>query len=286
MFFTMRVSVLCLAAAGLQAQSVTPLVTFDRTNGSGSASLAQAASGLIYGVTRAGGSSVNGGPCGSSGCGTAFKMTLTGTLTTLYNFSGSDGSGPQGLTLATNGDFYGNAGGGGALNEGLIFKLTPAGSLSQLASFDGTDGISPIGALVQATNGSFYGATLSGGANTCFSIYQCGAVFKVTPSGSLSAVASFNGSDGFQPLAGLIQATDCNFYGTTDFGGANAGPYGQGAGAVFKMTPAGKLTTLYSFCAQANCSDGMSPAAELVEGPDGSFYGTTQFGGVTPFCTG
>lgn len=88
----------------------------------------------------------------------------------------------------------------------------------------------------------------------------------MTPAGTLTALQSFAGANGFQPLAGLIQATDGNFYGTTELGGATSTQAPDGAGTVFKITPAGKLSTLYSFCGQPNCADGMFPGAALVQG--------------------
>src|ERR1700690_696582 len=95
-----------------------------------------------------------------------------------------------------------------------------------------------------------------------------------TPSGQvLTTLVSFDGSNGLEPLASLIQGADGNFYGTTYGGGTND------EGTVFKITPAGSLTTLYSFCSQAGCVDGAVPIAGLVQGSDGNFYGTTAEGG-------
>jgi uncharacterized repeat protein (TIGR03803 family) len=85
---------------------------------------------------------------------------------------------------------------------------------------------------------------------------------------------SFDTADGAYPHAELIQASDGNFYGTTEAGGANGG------GTVFQITPAGVLTTLYSFCAQADCADGKAPVAGLLQATDGNFYGTTELGGA------
>jgi uncharacterized repeat protein (TIGR03803 family) len=99
-----------------------------------------------------------------------------------------------------------------------------------------------------------------------------GTVFKITPGGTLTTLYSFCSqsgcADGIQPEAGLVQGTDGNFYGTTAFGGANA------EGTVFKITPGGTLTTLYSFCSQSGCTDGIEPEAGLVQA-GGNFYGTT-----------
>ena len=86
--------------------------------------------------------------------------------------------------------------------------------------------------------------------------------------------AQTNCADGAYPFAGLIQATDGNFYGTTGERGIN------GNGTVFKITPQGKLATLYSFCAQTNCADGAYPGAGLTQAPNGEFYGTTVYGGA------
>jgi uncharacterized repeat protein (TIGR03803 family) len=107
-----------------------------------------------------------------------------------------------------------------------------------------------------------------------------GTVFKMLPGGKLNILYSFCSlakcADGSHPYAGLIQATDGNFYGTTNRGGAND-PYD---GTVFRITPAGKLTTIYNFCSLPNCTDGLSPFAGLIQGTDGDLYGTTQGGGT------
>jgi uncharacterized repeat protein (TIGR03803 family) len=200
-------------------------------------------------------------------------------LTTMHSFSGGDGVNPYaGLVQGTDGNFYGTASGGGANLEGTVFKITPGGMLTTLHSFCSqpgcTDGNFPQAGLVQATDGNFYGTTAYGGTNGNY-----GTVFKITPSGTLTTLYSFNGTDGAAPFAGLVQASDGNFYGTTDFGGAN------GDGTVFKITPSGTLTTLYTFCAQGGeCTDGADPNG-LVQASDGNFYGTTWSGGDNGYGT-
>jgi uncharacterized repeat protein (TIGR03803 family) len=154
----------------------------------------------------------------------------------------------------------------------------PAQGFKNLVSFDGPNGANPyLMSLIQGRDGNFYGTTSSGGANEG----GPGTVFRVTPGGVLTTLHSFcaqNGcGDGDQPAAGLVQATDGNFYGTTPFGGPyNTNCFFGGCGTIFKITPAGTLTTLYSFCSQTNCSDGTNPYGGLVEGIDGNLYGTTS----------
>ena len=130
--------------------------------------------------------------------------------------------------------------------------------------------------LVQGSDGNFYVTTSGYSSNPC----HCGAVFRITPSGSLTSLYSFRGgNDGGVPTAPLVQGSDGNFYGTTTRGGTNVEFFGlpPGYGTVFRVTPSGILTNLYSF----HGSDGAFPDAGLVEGNDGYFYGTTQFGGAS-----
>ena len=149
-----------------------------------------------------------------------------------------------------------------------------AQTFTSLASFDGADGVDPqYMSLVQGIDGNFYGTTDGGGAN------GNGTVFKITPEGTLTTLHSFclqlpDCSDGAEPQAGLVLASNGDFYGTTYGGGVN------GYGTVFKITAAGTLTTLYSFCAKKDCADGSLPYAALVQGTDGDFYGTTGYGGA------
>jgi uncharacterized protein (TIGR03437 family) len=150
----------------------------------------------------------------------------------------------------------------------------PAQTFTMLASFNGANGAGPgYGALVVGSDGNFYGTTSVGGAN------DEGTIFKMTLAGILTTMYSFcsqaSCSDGSEPFAGLIQASDGNFYGTTAAGGIGH------QGTVFKITPAGTLTTLYSFCSQANCADGYVPYAGMIQASDGNLYGTTWEGGAS-----
>jgi uncharacterized repeat protein (TIGR03803 family) len=241
------------------------------------AGLVEAANGDLYGTASSSGTFY----------GTVFKITPSGALTTLYSFcaqSGcTDGAGPYaGLVQATNGDFYGTTYGGGANNGGTVFKITPSGTLTTLYSFCSqggdlcTDGNGPLAGLVQDTNRDLYGTTSSGGAN-CAPTLGCGTVFKITPDGALTTIHSFAVTDGEYPAAALIQGTDGELYGTTEFGGA------YGFGTLFKITPSGTLTTLYTFCSQDYpiCTDGGYPQGVLVQDTNGTLYGTTAIGGTS-----
>ena len=226
----------------------------------------QGRDGNFYGVTLIGGLL----SCGlsGSGCGTVFKITSAGALTTLHTFSeGTDGGFPAALLQGTDGNFYGVTG-STPKNDGTVFKITAAGALTTLHTFKGSDGGNPEG-LMQATDGNFYGTTVNGGGGLG------GTVFKMTPAGTLTTLVFFSEGGPAHPLAGLMQASDGNFYGTTT--NLNAGdPYGT----VFQMTPSGSLSVIYSFCRRTlNCPGGNDPQATLVQGTDGNLYGTTTLGG-------
>ena len=211
-------------------------------------------------------------------------------MTTLRSFAGSpsDGARPQaGLAQASDGNFYGTTAYGGAYTWGTVFRITPDGTLTTLYSFCSRpacfDGLEPSAGLVQASDGNLYGTTPDGGYFYPYGGPRNdgnvgpGTVFKITPDGTLTTLHSFDGTDGAWP-AGLVQATDGNFYGTTTGGGASNNCF-FGCGTVFKITPSGTLTALYSFCSQSDCADGGWPQAALVQASDGNFYGTTSLGG-------
>jgi uncharacterized repeat protein (TIGR03803 family) len=193
------------------------------------------------------------------------------TLTTLHSFNGADGSSPEGtLVQGSDGNLYGTTPLGGAHAKGTVFRIDSTGNLTTLHSFSGPpgDGAVPVGGLVQGSDGNFYGTTASGGT-----FFQ-GTVFRITSSGAITVLHSFNSflSEGAVPVAGLIQASDGNFYGTTAVGGQHF------QGTMFKIDATGNLTTLHSFTGSPN--DGSNPVAGLVQGSDGNLYGTTPSGGA------
>jgi uncharacterized repeat protein (TIGR03803 family) len=262
------VLVLCaLTATVSSAQTLNTLLDFDGANGADPiAALVQGGDGNFYGMASNG---------GANDLGTVFKITPEGTLTTLYSFCAqrncADGELPvDALLLTTTGNLYGTTNSGGANDVGTVFKITPAGVLTTLHSFGSTDGANPSADLIQANDGNFYGTTFMGGADSSDCNRGCGTVFKVTSEGALTTLHSFRLIEGANPYAGLIQATDGHFYGTTTNGGANL------FGTIFRITAGGTVTTLYSF----NNADGAQPEAGLIQATDGNFYGTTLGGGA------
>ena len=275
------IAAFCLVTLNFSsAQTFKTLVTFNGTDGAspGYGSLTQATNGMLVGTTIYGGDLYGGNSgCPSPyGCGTVFAMTAGGQLFTVDSFAPNGGPGvpSNGLFQASDGNFYGTSAVGGANDCGTVFMVSANGLLTTLYSFScDANGGNPQGGLVQATNGFLYGTTSSSGA------YGSGTVFRMTTGGALTTVYSFcpggssNGCpDGATPTVSLIQASDGNLYGTTLNGGWIMG-------TVFKMTLAGNLSTIYTFCSLGHCLDGNTPRSALIEGPDGSLYGTSVGGG-------
>jgi uncharacterized repeat protein (TIGR03803 family) len=250
--------------------ALTNLHTFfeEVDGGSPLAGLILATNGLLYGTSQTGG----------TGYGTVYSIAFDGGLSTLYSFTnGVDGASPTGaLVQAADGNFYGMTP-AGALGWGNIYRVSPSGQLANLYTFKGgTDGWAPAGALVQGTDGNFYGTTTR---NSISGFQFYGTIFRVTPAGALSTIYAFNGiisTDGAYPHAGLLLANDGCFYGTTYQGGAS------GNGTIFRVGPDGAFSTLASF---DGFNDGARPEAALIQGADGSLYGTTTTGGYGGFGT-
>jgi uncharacterized repeat protein (TIGR03803 family) len=216
------------------------------------------AAGNFYGTTFSG---------GPSNEGAVFELNASGQETVLYGFLDGDGLSPvAGVIRDAAGNLYGTTLNGGPANAGVVYKVSETGLETVLYSFTGAaDGGSPPAGLSRDTAGKLYGTTYAGGAS------GHGVVFKLNPAGRETVLHSFTGlSDGAYPRAGVILDAAGNLYGTTAIGGAS------NAGVVFKMSPTGRETVLYSFTGGA---DGGAPWAGVVRDLEGNLYGTTFYGG-------
>jgi uncharacterized repeat protein (TIGR03803 family) len=214
--------------------------------------------------------------------GAIFRLSPEGIVTVLHSFAGapSDGHGPgAGLLQGSDGNFYGTTVYGGTNNLGTVFQLTPAGVYTVLYSFgSGNDVTQPASALVEGSDGNYYGVADAGGTK------GEGGLFKVTPEGVETVLHSFaaffgpiDGSISYPLPAHLLKGSDGNFYGTTVNGGAYGDIQNNGFGAVFELAPNGVVTILHSF---SGPPDGANPMSGLIQGTDGTFYGTTSIGGA------
>lgn len=199
------------------------------------------------------------------------------TKITLHSFSGPDGAFPNApLLLDASGNLYGSTYQGGAHARGTVFRLVPDGTETVLYSFrSAPDATGPNGGLIRDDQGNLYGTTRNNGGSLS------GAVFQVTPDGKEKVLHAFtNSPDGKEPMTGLARDVDGNLYGTTYYGGDL--PRSFGHGIVFRLTPDGAETVLYTFTGGI---DGSHPNSTLIRDGGGNLYGTTFNGGAFGFGT-
>ena len=223
--------------------------------------------GNFYGTTVSGGNQT---AC-SGGCGTVYKITSSGTFSTLYQFDVTHGSGPNApLIQGTDGNFYGSTVGGGAYGHGTIFRITPGGKLTVIHSLlSGANGRPVMAPLTDGSDGYFYGTAKGGG------FYGKGTVFRITSQGKLNVIHEFHDTDGINPSGGLVQATDGNFYGTASAGGV------FGFGTIYEITPQGTFSVLHDFDGPSG-----SEPAPLLQHTSGVVFGDTAQGGSASGCSG
>jgi uncharacterized repeat protein (TIGR03803 family) len=237
----------------------------------------------LYGTTLSG---------GASNDGTVFelspptKMGGAWTDSTLVSFNGTNGAAPHGGLTTDGTNLYGTTQAGGAWSSGTVFELIKSGGTwtpSVLHSFNGNDGAKPLYTSLILSGGNLYGTTTTGGS------YGFGTVFELIPSSSspgtwsettLYSFAGYN-SDGAAPVGLFLNPFDGNLYGETRYGGSGASGDNSnppdGAGTVFKVTPAGSGSVLWDF---NGGSDGDLPYAGVIADSAGNLYGTTQSGGT------
>jgi uncharacterized repeat protein (TIGR03803 family) len=222
--------------------------------------IAQGRDGSLYGV----------GLSSTSFAEYGYEVTRSGVLTTLANLGGDySGTNPSfGLSLGTDGEFYGTTSDGGPDSAGTIYKFTPGGVFATLYNFTSESGDFPYPLVppIQGVDGDFYGTTAGGSA--CNSGASCGTVYAITPAGTFTELHTFDETDGESVFTALVQGTDGGLYGIADGGGS------KGYGTFFRVSPSGKFAVLYNF----DLAHAPDPTS-ITQGSDGSFYGITPFSG-------
>lgn len=191
-----------------------------------------------------------------------------------------------GLITASDFKVYGTTSAGGSDacpgGCGVILQMQGLYWLNYAHTFNGSDGANPRGELMQASDSNLYGTTVNGGNSNCQD--GCGTIYRISLDGDFTSLYRFcsqnNCADGSNPYGALVQDLDGNLYGTT-YAGGNVGlncPI-AGCGTIFKITPYGTLTTLYSFCEDFFCPTGANPQSGLVLATDGNLYGAANGGG-------
>ena len=250
------------------AAAATPLIlyNFSGSDGAGPSALVLTG-GLLYGTT------VNGGDTSLNpdGMGTLFTLNGAGVLTQLHAFVASDGYNPDGLTRASDGNFYGTTMAGGAPSGGgggVLYRLDPAGNMTVLHAFLGgfacCEGGGPDGPPIEGGDGFLYGVTGAGGEFRDIDHQSgFGTFYRFDPTtGTVTTLHSFSLTDGngIWPNGPLVRGDDGYFYGTTREAGA----------IVYKIDAAGNLTNLHRI------TDSAQPRAALLKAADGTFYGVTD----------
>ena len=234
--------------------------SFDGANGSGPiGGVTQDSSGNLWGTTLYGGAD-NGGVVWEIPSGTS-------TIKAFASFDGANGWLPAaGVMIDSNGNLWGTTETGGAGGYGVVWEV-PKGSTAMkvVVSFDGANGAYPVAGVTEDSNGNLWGTTTQGGAS------DDGVVWEI-PKGSstLKVVAGFNGSNGDNPAAGVMEDSNGNFWGTAANGGAG------GYGVVWEIA---KGSTTLKVVASFNGANGISPYAGVTEDSHGNLWGTTFDGG-------
>src|SRR5258708_1602465 len=264
MLLSMLAAVVMFAGAAIpaHAQTPTPLYYFQNVPTDAcepEGNIVQGRDGNMYGI---------GLFCGTNNnTGAVYKISPSGVESVFFSFPTNWGFCFSGLTLGSDGNFYGTCF-STPTGNGSIFKLTPGGVFSDVHDFTGVNGdTEPLYPPIQATDGNYYGVT---GYNP----YSCGNVYKLTAAGAYTNLHTFSGSD-CGPASSLIQGTDGNLYGTL-YNCSNGI-----LGCVYKISTAGVFTEIYDFSA----SSGYNPCTGVIQGKNGKLYGATNTGATNNFGT-
>lgn len=239
------------------------------------AGVIQATDGNLYGTTFLG---------GDDGAGVVFKLSLTGQYTLLHSFGENTKSASlpySGVVQAPDGNLYGTTSRGGLNDNGTIYRISTTGDFSVIHDFDGDDGSTPQGRLIIGADGQIYGTTMIGGSA------DRGTIYRISTAGVFESLYSFprlsaftagvaTNATGANPRAGLLLASDGNYYGTAFQGGPT------GHGTVYRMTPAGAVSVVHAFVGPL--SAGVRPLASVSQDAAGNLYGTTM-GNMDIFAT-
>jgi uncharacterized protein (TIGR03437 family) len=202
--------------------------------------------GNFYGRTRSGGRPSADGRCS---CGTIFRMSPSGALTSLYSFTFSDPSGSGDMILASDGNFYG-------YSQKSIFRFSPNGTYTTLYTFNPATDRGPLGPMIQANDGNLYGYV--GDANSDQSI------FKLTLNGVFTKIRTLAANIEGRSPTGLIQASDGNLWGTTSLGLPDGG-------AIFSVGLSG--TPIQATRASTACtSSRTATAGYLLQAANSTIY--------------
>ena len=219
--------------------------------------IVQGRDGNMYGV---------GVSCGTFGTGAVYKISPTGTESVVFNFPSTWSSCFSGLTVGSDGNFYGTCF-TTPTGNGSIFQVTPAGVFTDKHDFTGTNGdTEPVYGPIQATDGNFYGVT-------GYDPFTCGNVYKLTSAGVYTNLHTFSGSD-CGPASSLFQGSDGNLYGTLYTCALTSSQ-----GCVYKISTAGVFKEIYGFATSA----GYAPCTGVIQAKNGSLYGATNNGAANSF---
>ena len=278
-------ALLLLAEVAAQAQTYTVLHEFTAApDGAIPSPIIRDAHGNLYGTTFGGGLA----SCGEGSCGTVFKVDTSGKETILYDFEGgNDGTNPvAGLIQDSKGNLYGTTRGNGFIGgASVIFKVDPKGQQTVLYVADEDQACCLDSPLARDAQGNLYGMSPFAGDEGCSYIsggIGCGTLFKLSPSGKLTVLHTFHGTEGAQPEGGVVLDAQGNVYGTAFFGGkagfchpTNGDYQADGCGTIYKVDSSGKFSVLHSF---AGPKDGAGPLGLIIDSA-GNLYGIAQWGG-------